>query len=251
VAFSLFFFSSASDWTTTVVGYFEFILYSFCSIKDRMTKTRGQASDKEMAFKTITPKILYFGTPVAIVSSANEDGSANLAPISSFWALGWTLVLGLLRDTKTLLNLEKCPDCVVNLPAPDLWNQVEQLAPLTGLNPVPKEKAAKFRHENDKFSAAGLTPLASECVSVPRVRECPAQLECRVKKIHRLEGDIRLRELTGGSAVEVEVVRVHLREDYVVNDNYVDPQRWQPLIYNFRHYFGLSEELGKTFRAEI
>lgn len=206
---------------------------------------------RELEFKTIAPKILYFGTPVAIVSSANEDGSANLAPISSFWALGWTIVLGLLRDTKTLGNLEKNPDCVVNLPSPDLWQRVELLAPLTGLNPVPKEKAAKFRYVEDKFAAAGLTPVPSEQVSVPRVKECPAQLECRVKKIHALEGDSKLRELTGGAAVEVEVVRVHVREDFVMKDNYVDPQRWQPLIYNFRHYYGLGEELGKTFRAEV
>lgn len=206
---------------------------------------------RELDFKTITPKILYFGTPVAIVSSANEDGSANLAPISSFWALGWTIVLGLLRDTKTLGNLENNPDCVVNLPAPELWHQVELLAPLTGLNPVPQEKSSKFHYEADKFWAAGLTALPSDFVSVPRVKECPAQLECRVKKIHGLEGDSRLQELTGGAAVEVEVVRVHLREDYVLKENYVDPQRWQPLIYNFRHYFGLSEELGKTFRAEV
>lgn len=206
---------------------------------------------RELEFKTIAPKILYFGTPVAIVGSANEDGSANLAPISSFWALGWTIVLGLLRDTKTLGNLEQNPDCVVNLPSPDLWREVELLAPLTGLNPVPKEKAAKFHYVEDKFAAAGLTPVPSEQVSVPRVKECPAQLECRVKKMHALEGDGRLQQLTGGAAVEVEVVRVHLREDFVMKDNYVDPQCWQPLIYNFRHYFGLGEELGKTFRAEV
>ena len=47
-------------------------------------------------FRTIEPKILYFGTPVALISSQNEDGSTNLAPISSFWALGWTAMLGLL-----------------------------------------------------------------------------------------------------------------------------------------------------------
>lgn len=216
-----------------------------------MTKTQRQTSHKEMSFKTIAPKILYFGTPVAIVTSANEDRKPNLAPISSFWALGWTIVLGLLRDTKTLANLERDPECVVNLPGPDLWHQVELLAPLTGLNPVPEEKAEKFRYEGDKFSAAGFTPLASECISVPRIRECPAQLECKIKKIHSLGGDERLRNLTGGAAVEAEVIRVHVREDYVVNENYVDPQRWQPLIYNFRHYFGLSEELGKTFRAEL
>jgi flavin reductase (DIM6/NTAB) family NADH-FMN oxidoreductase RutF len=83
------------------------------------------------------------------------------------------------------------------------------------------------------------------------VKECPAQLESKVKKIHHLEGDSKLRALTGGAAVEVEVLRVHLREDYVLNENYVDPQRWKPLIYNFRHYFGLGGELGRTFRAEV
>jgi flavin reductase (DIM6/NTAB) family NADH-FMN oxidoreductase RutF len=211
----------------------------------------NQAPAVEIEFETIAPKILYFGTPVAIISSANQDGSTNLAPISSFWALGWTIVLGLLRDTKTLINLEANPDCVVNLPSPDLWSKVEKLAPLTGLDPVPTEKAAKFRHVRDKFTAAQFTPLASESVSVLRVKECPAQLEARVKKIHALEGDARLRELTGGTAVEVEVVRVHLRKDYVQHGNYVDPARWQPLIYNFRHYYGLGKELGKTFRAEV
>jgi hypothetical protein len=30
----------------------------------------------------------------------------------------------------------------------------------------------------------------------------------------------------------------------------VDPSRWNPLIYNFRHYFGLGEHLGKTFKSE-
>jgi hypothetical protein len=54
----------------------------------------------ETEFATIQPKILYFGTPVALVSSMNRDGSPNLAPISSFWALGWTITLGLLAETQ-------------------------------------------------------------------------------------------------------------------------------------------------------
>jgi len=88
-------------------------------------------------FRTIEPKILYFGTPVALISSLNEDGTTNLAPMSSFWALGWTLMLGLLDETKTAENLARHPECVVNLPAPELWKNVEALAPLTGKNPVP------------------------------------------------------------------------------------------------------------------
>src|SRR6202000_1668007 len=95
----------------------------------------------ETEFRSIEPKILYFGTPVALISSLNEDGGTNLAPISSFWALGWTMVLGLLDDTKTIENLRRHGECVVNVPSPELWQQVERLAPLTGKDPVPQEKA--------------------------------------------------------------------------------------------------------------
>ena len=214
-----------------------------------MTKRNDRISGSE--FRTIHPKILYFGTPVAIVSSMNPDATVNLAPISSFWARGWKMVLGLSRDTKTIRNLEERPECVLNLPDPSLWQNVEKLAPLTGLNPVPERKAAKFRYEPDKFAASGFTRLESECVTPPRILECPAQLEARVSRIHALGGRTQAVEMDGEAAVEVDVVRVHVHQDFVLSGDYVDPTRWQPLIYNFRHYFGLESELGKTFRAEV
>jgi flavin reductase (DIM6/NTAB) family NADH-FMN oxidoreductase RutF len=206
---------------------------------------------EEPEFDTISPKILYFGNPVALVSSVNEDDTPNLAPISSFWALGWTVTLGLLAETKTLQNLQKRPECVVNVPSPDLWRQVEALAPLTGLNPVPEDKSDKFRFEQDKFTAGSFTPLASEVVSVPRVKECPVQLEAITRSIHGLVGEPRVHKLGGAASVEVEILRVHVRRDFILGGDYVDPAKWQPLIYNFRHYFGLGNELGTTFRAEV
>jgi flavin reductase (DIM6/NTAB) family NADH-FMN oxidoreductase RutF len=139
---------------------------------------------------------------------------------------------------------------VVNLPTPDLWHQVEQLAPLTGQNPVPSEKASQFRFESDKFGAGGFTSLAAETVAAPRVKECPVHLEAMVRRIHSLDGESRLQQLGGGAAVEVEVLRVHVSRDLVIKDNYIDPDKWQPLIYNFRHYFGLGDDLGRTFRSE-
>ena len=210
-----------------------------------------QAKLDNYGFVTISPKILYFGTPVALITSINEDSSANLAPVSSFWALGWTLTIGLLSDTKTLENLSTRPDCVVNLPSPEMWRQVETLAPLTGRNPVPEDKKEKFRFEKDKFRAAGFSAWQSEVVAAPRVRECPVQMEAVVRKIHSLEGDAKLKKLGGGAAVEVEILRVHAHRDFVLKDHYIDPGKWQPLVYNFRHYFGLGEELGTTFRAEV
>jgi flavin reductase (DIM6/NTAB) family NADH-FMN oxidoreductase RutF len=205
---------------------------------------------KTREFRTIEPKILYFGTPVALVSSLNEDGSSNLAPMSSFWALGWTMMLGVLDETKTAENLERHRECVVNLPDPELWPNVERLAPLTGKNPVPEIKAKQFRFEADKFGAADLTQIASEVVKPVRVMECPVHLEARVTKLHRMNGE-KLSHLGGGLAVEVEIIRAHIATELIQGENYIDPKQWSPLIYNFRHYFRLGDkELGKTFRAE-
>ena len=201
-------------------------------------------------FRTIEPKILYFGTPVALISSLNEDGSTNLAPISSFWALGWTVMLGLLDETKTADNLARLPECVVNIPSPEMWQQVEKLAPLTGKNPVPALKARQFHFEPDKFGASGLSPLPSEVVKPKRAKECPVHMEARVVHLHTLSGE-KLNQLGGGIAAEVEVLRVHVADEFVLGENHIDPEKWSPLIYNFRHYFRLADkELGKTFRAE-
>lgn len=203
-----------------------------------------------MEFRTIEPKILYFGTPVALISSLNEDGSTNLAPISSFWALGWTLLLGLLDETKTADNLSRHPECAISLPSPEMWQEVEKLAPLTGKDPVPEIKAKQFRFEARKFETAGLTPLTCELIKPMRVKECPVHMEARVVKNHRLSG-AKLQELGGGIATEVEILRVHVAKDFVLGENHIDPAKWSPLLYNFRHYFRLAEkELGKTFRAE-
>ena len=199
---------------------------------------------------TIEPKILYFGTPVALISSLNEDGTTNLAPISSFWALGWTLMLGLLDETKTAENLARHAECVVNLPDPNMWPQVEKLAPLTGKNPVPGVKASQFRFESRKFEATGLSPLVSQLVRPARAGECPVQMEARVLKLHNMSGE-KLQQLGGGVAAEVEILRVHVESGFVLKERHIDPEKWSPLIYNFRHYFRLADaELGKTFRAE-
>lgn len=78
--------------------------------------------------RTVAPKILYFGTPVALISSLNEDGSTNIAPMSSFWALGWTMMLGCLDATKTAENLDRHRECVVNIPAPGVAQRGEARA---------------------------------------------------------------------------------------------------------------------------
>ncbi|BDH03296.1 flavin reductase family protein [Streptomyces seoulensis] len=192
----------------------------------------------------IEPSILYFGTPVVLLSTENEDGTFNLAPMSSAWALGRTVVLGLGSEGQTARNLRARPDLVINLPAPDQWPAVERLAPLTGRAPVPPTKAAGCRFEPDKFAAAGLGEEPSHVVRPPRVAECPLHLEARAERIRPdLSGDCVV--------VETTVLKIHAAPHLVVpGTHHIDPSAWSPLIYNFRHYFGLGPELGSSYRTQ-
>jgi flavin reductase (DIM6/NTAB) family NADH-FMN oxidoreductase RutF len=210
------------------------------------TETRG--SSAAGMHEIIWPAILYFGTPIALVTTLNTDGSPNIGPMSSVWALGYTVVMGWESTAHTLANLERERECVVNLPDDTLVEQVETLAPLTGSNPPAAHKADKFRFEPRKFDAAGLTAQESETVKPPRIAECPLQLEAKITAIHepatRPDGAyFRI--------AEAQVQRVHALSGVVKHGtSHVDPVRWRPLLYVFRHYFSTGNELARSFRAE-
>lgn len=202
---------------------------------------------------TADPAILYFGTPVVLVSSLNEDGSPNLAPMSSAWWLGRSCLLGFGTRSKTPANILRTRQCVLNLPSVDQVDAVNRLARTTGSVPVPPHKVGMgYRHERDKFAVAGLTAVASECVGPPRVLECPVQLEAV------LEANLPLAQSDADRrgnliALEVCVVRVHVEEGIRLqgHENRIDPERWRPLIMSFCEFFGLGGMLRHSTLAEI
>jgi flavin reductase (DIM6/NTAB) family NADH-FMN oxidoreductase RutF len=203
--------------------------------------------------KTIDPAILYFGTPVVLVSSENEDGTPNLAPMSSAWWLGRSCLLGFGSRSKTPQNISRTRECVLNLPSVDQVAAVDRLARLTGSNPVPPHKQAMgYRFEGDKFGAAGLTAVGSSEVGPPRVAECPVQLEAALIDSYPLAANDPARRgyLT---ALEVQIRRVHIAEEILMEgqSDRIDPTRWRPLIMSFCEFFGLGPRLHPSRLAEI
>jgi len=196
--------------------------------------------------KVIEPKILYFGTPVVLISTLNEDGSPNLAPMSSAWWLNQSCMLGMSGKSKTVENLLRERQGVLNLPSADLVSAVDRLALTTGRNPVPdyKEKIG-YRYERDKFGVSELTPISADLVNAPLVAECPIQLEARVEQVHAFD------EQNGSiKAIEMRIIRVHIDEHLLVpeTENYIDPEKWNPLIMSFCEFFGLS---GKVHYSRL
>jgi flavin reductase (DIM6/NTAB) family NADH-FMN oxidoreductase RutF len=187
------------------------------------------------------PSILYVGTPVVLISSTNEDGSPNLAPMSSAFWLGWRGILGLAASSKTTENMIRTGECVLNLPSSREVAAVNRLARLTGSNPVPAGKVARgYTHEKRKFEVAGLTPTPSLTVKPPRALECPIHMEAVVAARHGIMEDSPRR----GTAVifEVRIQRVHVHPDVLMDGepNRVDPDRWHPLIMSFQKFYGLA-----------
>jgi flavin reductase (DIM6/NTAB) family NADH-FMN oxidoreductase RutF len=199
----------------------------------------------------IEPAILYFGTPVVLIGSNNEDGSSNLAPMSSAWWVGWRCMLGLARNSKTTANMIWSGECVLNLPSADLVGAVDRLARTTGSDPVPPGKIRRgYRHEKDKFALCGLTAVAGETVAAPRAAECPVQIEAKVAHVHEMaqEDAIWRGNLV---AIEVRVTRVHAHPEIMMDGEVdrIDPDKWRPLIMSFQQFYGLAP--GKLQRSEL
>lgn len=202
--------------------------------------------------KRIEPSILYFGTPVILLSTLNTDGSTNLAPMSSAWWLGWNCMLGLGGKGHTAHNLQRTGECVLNLPSQHQVAAVNRLARLTGASPVPPHKLAMgYRHERDKFGVANLSATPSELVAPPRIAECPVQLEAVLEATH--DFGHRPDKPCGALAFEVRIVRVHVDERLLDADrpNHINPDRWRPLLMSFAHFYGLGERLHPSTLAEI
>jgi flavin reductase (DIM6/NTAB) family NADH-FMN oxidoreductase RutF len=94
--------------------------------------------------------------------------------------------------------------------------------------------------DTDKFDVTGLTPVRSEKVRAPYVKEFPLIIECKLHHHH----EIGLHTLFVG-----EIVDVLADEAVVADDGKVDMEKIQPFLYSAtnRTYYGIGSYLGKAF----
>src|ERR1700730_12610876 len=104
-----------------------------------------------MTHLSIEPAILYLGTPVVLISSINEDGSPNLAPMSSAFWLGWRGMLGFEAVSKTPNHMVRPGEGLLTPPSMDQVAAITRLSRLPGSTPVPAGKALRgYRYHADK-----------------------------------------------------------------------------------------------------
>ena len=159
--------------------------------------------------KTLLPhdpfKALIAPRPVGWISSMDREGRVNLAPYSFFNAFsGAPPLVGFCSEGEkdSMTFARDSGEFVWNMATYDLrWQMSESSAPLG-------------RGESE-FEHTGLTMAPSKLVRAPRVKESPAQLECKVTEIIQLrdmEGAITSRFLVMG-----QVIGIHIDDDCIEN----------------------------------
>ncbi|WP_407540160.1 flavin reductase family protein [Deinococcus radiomollis] len=195
----------------------------------------------------VNPSILYFGTPVVLISTLNPDGTTNLAPMSSAWWLNDSCMLGMSRRSQTVQNILREGRCVLNLPSADLVDAVDRLALTTGREDVPEDKAQMgYVYEPQKFGVAGLSAAPGESGWPDRVAECPVQMHAVLEDSRDVSGPTL-------AALEVRIVQTWM-DDAILNPerrHHVDPGRWRPLIMSFTEFYGLGAQLRPSRLAAV
>ena len=136
--------------------------------------------------------------PIGWVATRGTGGVLNLAPYSFFNAFCYTPPIIGFSSTgakDSLRNVRETGEFVWNLTTGEVAEQMNQTS-------------ATVPYDTDEFALAGLTPIPSRLVAVPRVAESPVHFECKVADIVQLKG--HTGTLAQAWLVLGEVVAVHI-----------------------------------------
>lgn len=142
--------------------------------------------------------------PIGLVSTLDEEGTANLAPFSFFGLFSLTPPVVVFSPSRrvrdgstkhTLDNLKVIPECVVHLVEEHQAWQMNLCA-------------NEYERDISEFQKAGFTPVEAKLVKPFLVSECRIKMECRVRDI------ISLGDSGGaGSLVICDIVYMHIADE--------------------------------------
>ncbi len=150
--------------------------------------------------------------PIAFVSTISPEGVPNLAPFSFFTVasanppvLCFTTSFREPRKD-TLVNVRAIGEFVVNIVS-------EEFAAKMNVT------SGEYPYGVDEFSQSGLTPVASDIVRPPRVRESHVNMECKLLQTIEVSN-----KPMGGTLILGEVVRFHV-DDEIIEEFRIDPDK--------------------------
>jgi len=177
--------------------------------------------------KELKPSALIYPTPVVLVTSVDEGGRPNICTLAAVGILcGKPPHIGIsIRPSRFSHGLiSKTKEFVVNIPTTRIVKETDYCGVTSG-------------RAVDKFKEAKLTQMRARKVRPPIIKECPVNLECKLKDIVRLGS----HDLFIG-----EVVNVDVDESVVASSGKIDYEKLNPITWNpiTEEYHSLGKVLG-------
>jgi len=186
---------------------------------------RRFAMKNSLGAETIVPT-----TPVWVVGTYNQEGKPNV--MTAAWggvccSKPPCVYVSLRKATYTYGNIAERKAFTVSIPSENYSKEADYFGIVSG-------------KKIDKFLATGLTPVKSDLVDAPYVKEFPLIIECKVIKIV----EIGLHTEFIGEIMDVKA------DSSVLNKkNLPDIEKMKPLIWNIAGmtYHKVGNSVGQAF----
>ncbi len=180
--------------------------------------------------KSIGAITVVFPTPVFVVGTYDKESRPN-AMVCAWGGICCSdpacLSISLREATYTYANILEKKSFTVNIPSEAQIKEADYFGIVSG------------RAEN-KFASTGLTPVKSELVDAPYIKEFHLNLECSL--LHAIK--VGLHTLFIGQIKDVKV-----EEEVLTKEGFPDIEKIKPITFNpaNRTYYGTGKCLGKAF----
>jgi len=175
---------------------------------------------------TIPPKEILYPVPVVLVSIFDRKNKRTNAI-----TIAWCGIVASIppqisisirpsRYSHKLITREK--SFVVNVPSADILKKTDLCGVVSG-------------KDIDKFKLCSFTSAPASKVSASLIRECPVNIECKLKKTVKLGS----HDMFIG-----EVLAVHIDNDILGPDGAIDYAKANPVVFNGGGYWSIGDKLG-------
>jgi flavin reductase (DIM6/NTAB) family NADH-FMN oxidoreductase RutF len=180
--------------------------------------------------KSIGAKTIVYPTPVFVVGTYDDNDRPNVMTVA--WggiccSRPPCVAVSLRKATYSYGNIVRRKAFTVSIPSAAHAKEADYFGMASG-------------RQQDKFSATGLTPVRSELVDAPYVKEFPLVLECKL--LHTFE--LGLHTQFVGEIVDVKA------DETVLNEKGLpDIEKVQPLVFapETHRYHAVGQLLGEAF----
>lgn len=182
--------------------------------------------------KSLGAKAMLYPTPVLAVGSYDAEGRPNV--MTAAWggiacSKPPCISVSLRSATASHGNIIARKAFTISLPGREQAAQADYFGLVSG-------------RDVEKFTAAGLTPVAAEFVDAPSVGEFPLVVECAV---------VQVNELGLHTQFIGEIKDVKIEESCLDAEGNVDIRKLDPIAFALGNataeYFALGESLGRAF----